>query len=407
MDLLETALEAVSETAQIEFKRRFDPGQAGEYLEIIKDIVAMANSGGGIILFGVDDNGAPVPDFDADTVLGIDPADITNKLHKYTGYNFHDFEIQQVRKDGIKLVAFVIHGVDTPMVFSKPGMYSTGNGKKQNRAFSSGTVYFRHGAKSEPAVRDDLQQLLEHAKQVARDELLKRIKIVAALPEGVPIQVNGVNGPIDTPAQLLQSAVRRREYNPKHLLSSEDLLWVFQQRHQLNITSEELRLLIGSALRRTATLYWWLQLMERKYNDDSIALSEVQKALEVKDRDTSDAGRAIAEVASIYADEETFEKIVSSLKKSDYVHFREAGSRFTSRSTTRSELLKRIEQAKHKGIPLLEMSIQSLEDAASRIAIEMINQGKLTTSNSKQLGNITRAIWYLNRQLRQQNIFSD
>ncbi len=408
MELLKVALEAASETAQIEFKRKFDPNQAGEYLEIIKDIVAMANSGGGIILFGVDDNGVPVPDFDVDAVLGIDPADITDKLYKYTGYKFGGFEIREANKNGVRVVAFVIHEVDTPMVFSKPGTYSAGNGKKQNRAFSRGTVYFRHGAKSEPAVREDLQQWLQRAKQAARDELLKRISVVATLPEGLPIQISGVDGPIDTPAQLLQSAVRRRQQNPKHLLSSEDLLWIFQQRNQLSITVEELSLLIGSALRRTATLYWWLQLMEREYDDASIALSEVQKALGVKDRDTSDAGRAIVEVASIYADEDSFERITSSLRKSDYAHFREAGTKFTSREDARSELLKRVEQARYNGIPLLEMSIQSLENMASRIAIEMINlikQQKLTASNSKQLGDITRAIWYLYRQLKHQNIF--
>jgi len=50
---LDKARNAKRESKYIEFKERFDVNQSQYWCEIIKDIVAMANSGGGCILIGV------------------------------------------------------------------------------------------------------------------------------------------------------------------------------------------------------------------------------------------------------------------------------------------------------------------------------------------------------------------
>jgi predicted HTH transcriptional regulator len=49
-DQLATALARTTETADVDFKSAFDATSAGEWLEIIKDIVALANSGGGLLI---------------------------------------------------------------------------------------------------------------------------------------------------------------------------------------------------------------------------------------------------------------------------------------------------------------------------------------------------------------------
>jgi predicted HTH transcriptional regulator len=46
-----------SESRSIDFKSTFNPDSAADWCELIKDIVAIANSGGGSILVGVDDEG--------------------------------------------------------------------------------------------------------------------------------------------------------------------------------------------------------------------------------------------------------------------------------------------------------------------------------------------------------------
>jgi len=47
------------ESKHTDFKGRFDTSKAEDWCEIVKDIVAMANSGGGSIVAGIDDDGTP------------------------------------------------------------------------------------------------------------------------------------------------------------------------------------------------------------------------------------------------------------------------------------------------------------------------------------------------------------
>jgi predicted HTH transcriptional regulator len=89
-DPIEVALAASKESRRIEFKSEFEPTQVGAWCEILKDIAALANSGGGIILFGVDDSGDPTG-WNPRPLLSVDSADISNQIIKYTGENFDDF----------------------------------------------------------------------------------------------------------------------------------------------------------------------------------------------------------------------------------------------------------------------------------------------------------------------------
>lgn len=66
------------ESATVDFKLSFDPKSKGEWCELIKDIVAMSNSGGGSIVVGVDDDGNPSTNSDIAPLLAVDPADVTN-----------------------------------------------------------------------------------------------------------------------------------------------------------------------------------------------------------------------------------------------------------------------------------------------------------------------------------------
>ena len=82
-----SSIEHGSESGSVEYKASFDPSSGADWLEIIKDIVALANSGGGVIVFGIADNGK-VSGFDPSALTGIDPAVLTDKISKYTGQQF-------------------------------------------------------------------------------------------------------------------------------------------------------------------------------------------------------------------------------------------------------------------------------------------------------------------------------
>ena len=80
-DILQKVKNAKKESKYIDFKEKFDIDSQRDWCEIIKDIVAMANSGGGIILIGVKNDGMS-SEIDIKKILKIDPAKITDKIVK-------------------------------------------------------------------------------------------------------------------------------------------------------------------------------------------------------------------------------------------------------------------------------------------------------------------------------------
>jgi hypothetical protein len=178
------ARQAKRESKYVDFKESFDPAEKGEWCELLKDLVAMANSGGGIVVVGWNDkgqhSGKPVND-----VLDLDPATITDKFVKYTGENFDGVNIQKATRGGRSIAIFAADESDSPLVFIKPGTYASPNGG-QARAFSQGVVYVRHGAKSEPATGLDLRVVLDRKVALAREAWLGNMrKVVEAGPDAM------------------------------------------------------------------------------------------------------------------------------------------------------------------------------------------------------------------------------
>lgn len=206
--LIDDALQADHETDIWDFKVSLDIGIKGELLELVKDIVSMANSGGGVILVGLDDNGVPSGS-DVNGLLAFDPAKMTDQLAVATGRQFSDFRITAAHKGGQTIAAITVGGVPVPLVTINPGNYQDpDNPSKQKTAFSRGIAYFRHGAKSEPGTTEDLERVIKREIEAAREGWLgnvrqvleappdSRVVVLApgqAAPDGIPVRI--VNNP--------------------------------------------------------------------------------------------------------------------------------------------------------------------------------------------------------------------
>jgi len=178
--------EANRESARVEFKEQLDPADGGEWCEVIKDIVAMANSGGGSIVLGVKNDGT-LSGWNPFQLLSFDPAKIVDKIARYTGQQFSEFTIQESQRAGKRVAVIEVQAVAVPMVFVRPGTYDIGSGK-QKTAFGAGALYFRHGSKSEPAAPEDLKACVQREVDRARRELLGNIRKLAYLPVGYQLR---------------------------------------------------------------------------------------------------------------------------------------------------------------------------------------------------------------------------
>lgn len=181
-EALTAALARSTETGDVDFKSSFDVASSRDWLELIKDIAAFANSGGGHILVGLSDDGTP-SGADISGLLGVDSADLGNRLHKYFGQHFNGVELIESEKSGQEICALRISASRVPIVFTRVGETELPDGKKKT-AFALGTVYFRHGAKSEPGTSDDLRQFLERELGLTRKSWLDGIAKVVEAPAG-------------------------------------------------------------------------------------------------------------------------------------------------------------------------------------------------------------------------------
>jgi hypothetical protein len=190
-ELLDRAEKAKRESRYLDFKETFDPSSDPEFIELVKDLVAMANSGGGVIVVGVRNN-ATLSGAGVKPVLDLDPAKISDKVYRYTGAHFSGFSVHEVNREGEPVAAIVIDAAPTPLVFTRPGTYPIAGGggrQKQKTAFGVGTLYVRHGAKSEPATTTDLRDFVERRLEGIRESWLGNIRRVMAAPAGTDVAI--------------------------------------------------------------------------------------------------------------------------------------------------------------------------------------------------------------------------
>jgi hypothetical protein len=183
----EHALNATRESKTVDFKSRFDPRSDTEWVELVKDLVAMANSGGGVVLVGVQDDASP-SGADISSVIRLDPAQLTDKIFRYTGEHFSGFAIREGVRDGNAIAVLEVQGSDDLLVFIRPGNYVSDNGKEKS-AFAIGGVYFRHGAKSEPCTPSDLRRHIQGWISTERSRWMTGIRQVIEAPKGTEVAV--------------------------------------------------------------------------------------------------------------------------------------------------------------------------------------------------------------------------
>lgn len=173
-EIIDLAQSTSEESDLLDFKREFTPEKkAAFWAETIKDIVAFANTKGGILIFGADDDGNP-SGIDCNALFDFDNAALADQVKKYTGTDYSQMSIVSVEREGMAYPAIIIEPVEVPLVFSKVGTYEIDEGR-QKTAFSKGTIYFRHGSKSEPCTHSDIEQCIGRQVEAMREQWLGNI----------------------------------------------------------------------------------------------------------------------------------------------------------------------------------------------------------------------------------------
>src|SRR5688500_6024598 len=129
-EMVDKGLTAKRESKHVEFKQSFDPTNTGEWCEIVKDIVAIANSGGGVIIIGLGNTGDRTGE-DVSRTLALDNAVLVDKINKYTGHQFTGVEIHEAEKGGHTVAVLEISAIETSLVFQNVVTYEIERGKQK------------------------------------------------------------------------------------------------------------------------------------------------------------------------------------------------------------------------------------------------------------------------------------
>jgi hypothetical protein len=170
---LSRAAEAKRSSKRVELSDRFDPQAPGVWLELVRDVAAMANSGGGVVVLDSD----------------VEEERLHEELGRHAEPEFEAFELHDIKRAGQPATAIVVEGVaNTPLVFTRTGRYRSPDGD-EHVAFARGGLYFRHGAKSEPATGADVRDFIKRQLDATRSQWLANIRQVMHAPDGAEVAV--------------------------------------------------------------------------------------------------------------------------------------------------------------------------------------------------------------------------
>jgi hypothetical protein len=142
-----------------------------DFVELVRDVAALANSGGGVIVL--------------DGIAGVDEELLHEQLGQYAEPEFEGFDVEPVSRNGRPSTAVVVEGVrNAPLVFTQ-----TGRVGGDHVAFVRGGLYFRHGAKSEAATGDDVRDFIRRQLEATRTQWLANIRQVMHAPDGAEVAV--------------------------------------------------------------------------------------------------------------------------------------------------------------------------------------------------------------------------
>lgn len=169
---IDNLLNANVEYEKLDYKENFDIESTEAIVKIAKDMAAMANSGGGDIVIGVDKNFVKKG---LDLSFKIDEADLRNKINRYFQPKIDFVYKEVVRKvRGVERKFAIIHiePAEEIILPVRDGNYQKDG--KQKSEFRRGEILVRDGSQSKVAGPYDVRRLVEKMAFEKRIETERR-----------------------------------------------------------------------------------------------------------------------------------------------------------------------------------------------------------------------------------------
>jgi hypothetical protein len=117
------------------------------------------------------------------------PAVVVEELAAYVGERFEGIDVVEATKGGHRLAAIqVAERTGSPLLFERAGTCVDPDGQERE-VFARGTTYFRHGARSRPALARDIARFAAREEKRIRRDMIRNLRRVSAAPTGSQVLV--------------------------------------------------------------------------------------------------------------------------------------------------------------------------------------------------------------------------
>lgn len=281
------------ETAYVDFKESFNTYEQREWLNIIRDIVAFANTCGGYIVFGIKDKTFELVGIDEkDWKQLIDPDNIHKKVNAYIQPPLISLTSKKITSDGRSLVLVHIpESVGNTHIVVKEGKFKDNSGKEIIR-LRKGEIYVRRSGSSQIIEPIDLDAIINRRINYFKDNLLNKIsKIVEApvehevliiargqeeinteerkyvlsnAPDAIPVKgLSTTEIPLTDDSEIATSIALFRK-NFKNLPGKSLLYRIYSNRTHLALSHESFGDLVLINIVQNIPCYYWLQYLSRE-----------------------------------------------------------------------------------------------------------------------------------------------
>lgn len=383
------------ERLNLDLKITFDRTHPASMLRLVKELVAMANAGGGTVRIGASETESP--GVDASLLEILDSSRVQKEIDNFIAPAEASLSHSIKRLDNGKVIIdLTVEGRGKyPYIFAKDGQYTAG---KVRNVFRAGDIYIRRGTTGKRAGYNEVVSLIDQAEERGRtrylDHLKRMFEKMARLPEGTEPLVVGATPTGETAgtsdAVVDFALVRRRHGDRSVVLDGPTLLRCFLDREKMGLTNDRLGLLVRSALRRTPTLFHWLI----QVNDRGRIGYILKSSLSDSDRDKSDVANNVLEVASIYMDHRDLEEILRKMENSRYAHIRNAALGWSGRKGYLESFVESVKTFTIDEQSIIDLPEKYVIRKAELLAEQILQEEARRSGKSRQMARLGRVILY-------------
>lgn len=180
-------IEAATETRNIDFKRSMNwrtSTQCAKF-ELLKDIAAMANAGGGFLIIGRDEPLHETGTLTEEEAGSFDPTEVNKSIHRYLA-PIHECRVECERSGADLLVVLDVPEFETsPLIFQQVGNCGDSGCKKPH--FLAGDIFIRTKAQQTQriATAEEMRDLINRGVRKTSTDFVTAIQRMLSAPQSI------------------------------------------------------------------------------------------------------------------------------------------------------------------------------------------------------------------------------